>query len=179
MTHVLRTDRLVLAPLGADDLAAWHALNMEPGVRRFLFDDQEWTLDETRERLLAENLRMWSEEGRGLHGIRTREGGALEGWIGWWYFHEPPVLELGYALHPRAWGLGYATEAARAVMADASRRFGEAVFRASTDAPNESSIRVLGRLGFREVRRSPGPVHETVHFVREPGPASPEAELPA
>jgi [ribosomal protein S5]-alanine N-acetyltransferase len=163
----LTTSRLVLDPLQDADLVDLQALDALPEVRRYLFDDLVWTLDETRERLLVENARLWREEGRGLFAIRERGADPMVGWIGFWYFHEPPVLEVGYALHPRVWGRGYVTEAAQAVMAWAAGQHGDTVFRASTDAPNEASVRVLQRLGFREVARRPGRVYETVHFARD------------
>lgn len=163
---VLRTARLYLEPVADTDLDALQALNAEPAVRRYLFDDVAWTLEETRERLLVENARMWREEGRGLLAIREQAGAPLAGWIGFWYFHEPPVLELAYALHPRVWSRGYVMEAAGAVLAWAAQVHGDTTFQASTDAPNEASIRVLERLGFQAVARTPGPVHETVHFAR-------------
>ncbi|MBL8958560.1 MAG: GNAT family N-acetyltransferase [Gemmatimonadetes bacterium] len=175
---VLRTARLHLVPLGEADLVALQALNAEPAVRRYLFDDVVWTVEETRERLLVENARLWREEGRGLFAIREALGAPLVGWIGTWYFHEPPVRELGYALHPRVWGRGYVTEAARAVLAWGAEVHGDTTVRASTDAPNEASIRVLERLGFRAVARTPGPVHDTVHFAlvgRPGGAGAPDA----
>lgn len=169
---LIATARLVLAPLGEHDLEALQALNALPEVRRFLFDDEVWTLEETRDRLLVENARLWAEEGYGLFTMRHPDASDLLGWVGFWYFHEPPVLEVGYALHPGVWGRGYATEAAGAVMAWGARVHGMVAFRASTDAPNEASLRVLSRLGFREVARTPGRAHETVHLARDGAPAA-------
>jgi ribosomal-protein-alanine N-acetyltransferase len=156
----------VLRPLGVADLSWLHALNSEPGVRRFLFDDLIWTMEETQQRLLDENDRMWREEGRGLFAVCLDAGQRPVGWVGYWYFHEPPVLEIGYALHPDVWGQGLAVEAALAVMDWGVSALGDTEFRASTDAPNVASIRVLEKLGFSEARRSPGPRAETVHFWR-------------
>lgn len=165
---ILITPRLVLRPLRDIDLTWLHALNTEPGVRRYLFDDVTWTVDETRERLLEENARLWREEGRGLFAACLPEAAGERpiGWVGFWYFHEPPVLEIGYALHPGEWGRGLTVEGARAVMEWSARTHGDHEFRASTDAPNVASIRVLEQLGFREVRRTPGSHHQTVHFHR-------------
>lgn len=170
MTRIT-TARLALSALEACDLEAFHHLNTDPAVRRYLFDDRIWSLEETRTILMAENLRLWAAAGRGLFGVREGTGGALVGWIGFWYFHEPPVLEIGYALAPGVRGRGYATEAARGLMAWAAAVHGDREFRASTDAPNEDSLRVLAHLGFREVRRSPGVRHETVHLHRVGLPA--------
>jgi len=56
-----------------------------------------------------------------------------------------PPVEIGWHLHPRAQGHGYATEAAAAVMADAAARgLGSVV--AVTDPRNTASQRVCARL---------------------------------
>lgn len=163
---LLRTPRLVLAPMGETELEAWHDLNMHPRVRRYLFDDLEWTRDETRERLFDVNRRLWREEGLGLFGVWEGAGSPLVGWCGFWYFHEPPVRELAYALHPGVWGIGYAVEASRAVLRFGRDVHGDTAFRASTDAPNAASLRVLARLGFHQTGRTAGVLGEIVHLVR-------------
>lgn len=172
MTLTLATSRLVLRPVVEGDLPWFHPLHVEPGVRRYLLDDAVWSAEEVRERLLQPNAALWAREGVGL--LAVLRDGAPVGWCGFWYFHEPPVRELAYALHPSAWGQGVAVEAAIGVLGWAMGR-GDRVFHASTDAPNVASIRVLERLGFREVRRTPGARHETVHFAGEGDPGWPRA----
>lgn len=164
MGLLIRTLRLELRPLASSDLQWLHSFNGDPGVRRFLFDDQVWTESETRERLIEPNAELWSKQRCGLFVVQ--EGGMPVGWAGFWYFHEPPVRELAYALAPAVWGRGLAGEASRGVMWYGMRHLGDLDFRASTDAPNVSSRRVLEKLGFVEQHRSAGPVHETVHFWR-------------
>ncbi len=146
------------------DLAWLTGLDALPEVRRYLFDDRALTSEETAELITGPNARLWEEEGLGLF-VVEHEAAAI-GWAGFWYFHEPRVREVAYALHPSAWGRGFAGESARGVMAFGMARLNDLEFRASTDAPNVASIRVLERLGFTETRRSPGPAHETVHFSR-------------
>ena len=63
------------------------------------------------------------------------------------------VAELGYELHPDYWGHGYATEAARSMLA-----FGFGTLRlqrvwAQCVAENTASARVLERLGMSQQRR--------------------------
>lgn len=58
----------------------------------------------------------------------------------------PQDVEIGWHLHPDAWGQGYATEAARALLAHARRhRLGQLV--AVTHARNVASQRVATRIG--------------------------------
>jgi RimJ/RimL family protein N-acetyltransferase len=63
--------------------------------------------------------------------------------------------ELGYWLTPSAWGRGYATEAARAVLHMARHALRVRRIEASHHVDNVASRRVLTKLGFREVRREP------------------------
>lgn len=65
------------------------------------------------------------------------------------------AIELGYALVPSARGFGFATEAARAVLAAASEVFDFANVRARCDRDNLDSAAVLLRCGMTEVE-SPG-----------------------
>lgn len=91
--------------------------------------------------------------------------------------------ELGYWITPDAWGRGYATEAARAVLAMAGalriRRIEACHF-----ADNPASARVLSKLGFRptgeqslgesRARGGPAPV---IHYARQLGtPLLPDVE---
>jgi len=58
--------------------------------------------------------------------------------------------EFGYWLTPDAWGRGYATEAARAVLAMARHALGLRHVHAGHYLDNPGSGRVLRKLGFRE-----------------------------
>jgi RimJ/RimL family protein N-acetyltransferase len=65
------------------------------------------------------------------------------------------VRNLGFWVGPPAWGLGYATEAAAAVIDEAFAAGTERVT-ASVYADNPASRRVLEKLGFRETGRGEG-----------------------
>lgn len=56
-------------------------------------------------------------------------------------------LEVGWRLARRAWGHGYATEAARAALAEGFDRFGLPAVVSVTTRTNERSRRVMRRLG--------------------------------
>jgi aminoglycoside 6'-N-acetyltransferase len=75
---------------------------------------------------------------------------------------DPPTAEIGYTIGPGHQGLGFATEAVRAVVTYAFERQGVVAVRAVTDARNLASIRVAERLGLRRVAT----VHTT--FKGEP-----------
>ncbi len=84
----------------------------------------------------------------------VREDGAIAGWVG--LFVDGETAEIGYRFFRSYWGQGYATEAARAVIADAFERLGVVRVKALTMAVNAGSRRVMEKLGMR---------HTQTHFV--------------
>ncbi|MEV0719508.1 GNAT family N-acetyltransferase, partial [Asanoa sp. NPDC050611] len=65
----------------------------------------------------------------------------------------PDDVEIGWHLHPDAWGRGYATEAAQAILDDAFSR-GLAKVVAVTDPDNQASQAVCRRLGMTHLGRT-------------------------
>lgn len=68
---------------------------------------------------------------------------------------ESGATELGYWLTPAAWGRGYATEAARAVVDIARHALGLRRLVSGHFVDNPASGGVLRKLGFRETGREP------------------------
>ena len=157
----LATPRLALAPFAAADAEALLALFRDPDVRRYLLDDElvepawvEGEIAASAERFAGGGLGLW---------LARRDADAI-GFVGFRPFFAPPVEQLLYGLLPACTGQGFAVEMADAVVAVAFAAWRETV-RASVDAPNAASVRVLERLGFVEVGRAPGPHGETRHFT--------------
>jgi RimJ/RimL family protein N-acetyltransferase len=159
----LSTTRLELRPLGAADAEALHALWTDVDVRRFLWDGECIPVERTRA-VITESERLFTTERRGLWGAWLRSDKQLCGFGGFWYFRDPPDLELLYGLGRVYWHQGLATELATAVVEYGVSRLGMSDIRASTDAPNEASVRVLDRLGFRLVRRATVGELDTLFF---------------
>jgi RimJ/RimL family protein N-acetyltransferase len=144
----LRTARLVLRPIGPADRAGLHRLWTEPDVRRFLWDDRVIdlaTVDEVIERSAA----SFAAEGFGLFALREPGGADLLGAVGIDRLQPGAEPELIYSLAKACWGRGLASEASRAVIADAFERVGFARVLARTDLPNRASIEVMQRLGMQ------------------------------
>ena len=75
--------------------------------------------------------------------------GRLIGKAGCWR-----LPEIGFIFVPAAWGQGFAFEALSAVIGRVFARFPIPALRADVDPRNGASLRLLGRLGFREVARA-------------------------
>ncbi|KUN41194.1 acetyltransferase [Streptomyces longwoodensis] len=143
----LRTDRLVLRPWRASDLAPWAAMNADPEVRRHLGDLL------TREQSDASVARFraeFEERGYGWWAVEVRATGAFTGFAGLDRVDDGlPFggLEIGWRLAREAWGKGYATEAARAVLDFGFDTLGLPEILAVTTATNLRSQAVMRRIG--------------------------------
>lgn len=159
----LTSVRLRLRPVAVRDAARLHEHWTAPGVRRFLWDDQVISRQQA-DALVAQSERLFAERGYGLWAIGLWDGEEVVGCGGYWTFHEPPQVELVLSLDPAWWGQGLATEACRVLLRYAFEGLGWDAVRASTDAPNAASLRLIRRLGFREVAPLGGSKPDTVFF---------------
>ncbi|MFD7898367.1 GNAT family N-acetyltransferase [Streptomyces sp. NPDC059743] len=144
----LETPRLRLRSLTESDLDHVVALDNDPGVRRFIDAGRPVSSDTVRRETLPRLL------GRGFW---AAEESATGEWLGWFSLEpesEPgwDVVELGYRLRRSAWGHGYATEAARALVDKAFTELGTERVTAQTMTVNSASRRVLEKTGLRYVR---------------------------
>ncbi len=92
----------------------------------------------------------FEQEGYGLWAVEIRSSGAFAGYVGLWPVPEGlpfgPV-EVGWRLAQHAWGEGYATEGARASVADGFERLGIDEIVSFTSLDNHRSERVMQKVG--------------------------------
>ncbi len=146
-TPTLETSRLVLRPLTEADADAVYAISNEPRVRRYLWDDEPVSV-EAVEGVISRSSESFAETGLGVFGVRRRGGdGRLIGYCGLLRVPGTAGVELFYALLPRWWGRGLATEAARACLRFGFEEIGLEQVVAGADSPNAASRRVISKLG--------------------------------
>jgi len=150
---ILDTARLRLVPWESGNLEPLHQLWIDPGVRRFLWDDRIATLEEARD-LIERSLVDCRRTGLGHWTLRLRNREPIIGFAGLRPTDVAGEADLVYGLDPAYWRRGLATEAARAVLAYGFERLCLTRIVANTDPPNQASIRVLERLGMRFERRA-------------------------
>jgi ribosomal-protein-alanine N-acetyltransferase len=152
----LRTARTLLRQWREDDLPAWIAMNADPEVRRW------FTAVLTPEQAYAEASRIRAaiaERGWGPWALELPGSGLpcerFAGFVGLLVHGLPlpfmPAVEIGWRLDRRAWGQGYATEAARAALDFAFETLG---------LPDVVSITVPGNAASRAVMRRLGLEHD-------------------
>ncbi len=145
----LTTSRLVLRPAADGDADALYAMHSDARVLRY-WDAPPWT-DQARAAGFIARSRAMAEEGTGVRPVLERAAdGAFLGWVmlGRW---NPDFRSaaLGYCLDEHAWGVGHATEAARALLGWAFATLDLNRVQAECDTRNLGSARVLEKLGFR------------------------------
>jgi RimJ/RimL family protein N-acetyltransferase len=131
-----------------DDLDAYAAISADVEVMRYLGDGKPLKRPDTW-RQIAMILGHWTLRGYGLLAIEEKATGALVGRAG---FFEPegwPGFELGWMLRRASWGKGYATEAARRLLAHAFTDMKRERVISLIREANTPSIRVAERLGER------------------------------
>lgn len=163
-TRVIETARLILRPITTRDVEMLHQIWIEPEVREYLWDGEIITTDRVRS-LIDASLQSFNEQGFGLWAIWLHHTDSLIGFCGFWFFHDPPKLELLYGVSSPHWHRGLATEAARAML---NYGFGELSFdriEASTDVANLASIRVMEKAGMTFWKREITNGLDTIYYA--------------
>lgn len=144
----IETERLILRPLGLDDLEDFLELHRQPEVVEFLGPAAP---ELARERLeLCQ--RTWEERGHDLIAMIERSSGRFVGRSGLKYWPQFNETEVGWVLHRTAVGHGYATEAARAVIDWGFETFPLPYITAMIRPDNGRSLGVARRLSLAPIR---------------------------
>lgn len=139
----------------------------QPGVRRFVFDDQAIAAERTAE-IIAKSGTLFATERFGLWLAETAIEPTLVGFGAFWYFRDPPELELLYGVADAYTGQGFGREIARAIVSYGFDILTMPLIRASTDADHARSRRLLVDLGFRLERQAIVNDLDTVFYVAVP-----------
>ena len=145
----LTTARLRLRPFAASDGDDLWALQSNPHVLRY-WDSPPWT-DRARVDRFLDTCRAMATEGSGTRLVVERADDAT--FLGWTSLNRwnPDFrsASLGYCFREAAWGHGYATESAAALLTWAFATLDLNRVQAETDTRNLASARVLEKLGFQ------------------------------
>ena len=142
-TPVLRTSRLTLRAIRAEDHADLLALARDPDVMRYMHEGPTPTPADVWN-CMAGALGQWALRGYGMMVVEDREGFA--GRLGFFHPYGATDPLLVYAIASRAWGKGYASEGAQAALdwimaTHRPRRIGSNI-----DPRNTASARIAQKL---------------------------------
>jgi RimJ/RimL family protein N-acetyltransferase len=145
---ILTTERLSLRTLSAEDAGFMLRLLNEPSFIQHIGDKGVRTEEDARAYLANGPLTSYERHGFGLWLVEERESGAAAGVCGLLKRETLEDVDIGYAFVPEFWSRGYASEAAAAVLAYGRSALGLRRIVAVVNADNQSSIRLLEKLGF-------------------------------
>jgi RimJ/RimL family protein N-acetyltransferase len=146
----LVTERLALREFRPSDVATLHRLDSDPRVMRYIGDGS------TRSRAAVDAAVRRSMKYYGTYpglGVWPAEDRASGGFIGWFclkYVPDTVEIEVGYRLAPDAWGRGYATEGALALVRYGLDELGLLRIIGLTHPDNAASQRVLLKAGLTD-----------------------------
>jgi len=150
----LRTERLLVRPMGPGDLTRHHAIFSDPAVVRYLYEEP-MDLQAAREHLARRCAVDLPVEGGWQNlGVEVQGEGVLIGEVGVALVSQVHRhCEIGYVFDPASSGHGYATEATSLVVEVAFSVLGAHRVSARLDGRNGPSARLLERLGMRREAR--------------------------
>ncbi|MGH7493516.1 MAG: GNAT family N-acetyltransferase [bacterium] len=160
----IRTSRLHLRPLMTTDLDEMHRLWTDPGVRKFLWDD-EIISRELAGAVIERSGLLFQQHGFGIWAVLPQKEETIIGFGGFWYFHEPPELQILFGLAPTLWNQGYATEIACALIRYGIETCEMERIIGSADAPNLASLRVMEKAGMHYDKRVEIAGRDTVYYA--------------
>ena len=143
----ITTARLRLRARTLADLEPIVEMDADPRVRQFIDGplDRATHREEVWRRIIEgrpEPHASWA--------IEWRDRPGLAGLCHLSHSEEAGLTQIGWRLHPSAWGQGVATEAARAVLARALGPIGLPAIVALIDPENRASIRVAEKIGMMQ-----------------------------
>lgn len=169
-TRAIYSDRLMLRPVELSDVESTFAYAGDAeSVGLMMFLPYE-SMEET-EQSIRDALEQWQSPQPERREYAVIRGGEHIGGITLYHLDAPGEAELGWVLRRDKWGRGYATEAARALMAHAKREWGVRRVIACCDSENIASKRVMEKLGMRHVstgtRKNRSSAEERTELVYE------------
>ena len=155
MDIFLETERLVLRRFTKVDVDNLVELDSDPDVMRYINGGKPTSRDEIESDILPAFLDYYERfEGYGFWAAIEKSSGEF---LGWFHFRprkggDVDEPELGYRLRKSAWGKGYGTEGARALIRKGFTDLGVQRVVAETLVVHTASRRVMEKAGLDFVR---------------------------
>ena len=152
MNLILQTNRLILRPLELSDAKAMFAMDNNPEVHKYLWQNPTQTVEETIK--IIEYVRgQYQKNNIGRFATILKETNQFIGWTGIKYIDDhienenTNFFDYGYRLNEKFWGKGYATEATRLWLDYGLNQMNIDKIHAYTHSENIASNTVLKKTG--------------------------------
>lgn len=142
----LTTHRLTLRPFSVKDVPLLHRIMNEPDIMQYFPNTAPPDIERVQS-IIERQFTQWGTYNLGWWAVVPNEGTELIGWNGLQYLPETDEVEVGYLLSKQFWGLGYATEGARASLKFGFETLGLRQIIGLTHPENTGSQNVLKKCG--------------------------------
>jgi RimJ/RimL family protein N-acetyltransferase len=167
---ILETERLILREVIESDDAFMLDLLNQPSFIKYIGDRNVRNLEQSRDFIENRYRASYRNNGFGLYAVELKENKTPIGICGFVRRDTLPDADIGFAFLPQYERKGYAFESASAVMEYGRKVLGLKRVLAITSVDNESSGRLLGKLGFKfdGLVTLPGDTEEIKLFSYQP-----------
>jgi RimJ/RimL family protein N-acetyltransferase len=146
MHIIFETPRLLLRQFTEADAPLILSLNSDPEIVKYVHEPTLKTIEHATE-ILHDIILPQYRNKLGRWAIYTKDNMDFIGWCGLKYLPGPDEIDLGYRLMQKAWGKGFATEAAQHSVAYGFKDLGLKLITGRAHIENLASIKVLEKIG--------------------------------
>lgn len=155
MTKIVETPRLLMREFLTTDVQDLFEMDRLPEVHRFI-DNRPVTNITQVEEGIRYLQQQYNQYGIGRWAVIEKATNTFIGWSGLKFYTTPinkhcDFYELGYRFHPKAWGKGFATEAAKAWLDYGFDTLAAQEVFAMTHPDHRASKNVLTKVGFHYI----------------------------
>lgn len=171
MNIVIETDRLLLRTFTVEDAPLIYELNLDPEVTRYTGDPVK-DLHQAQQVLEQTILPQYALYNHGRWAVHVKGPDPVAtGFIGWCGLKARPErneIDLGYRFMQKAWGKGYASEAAWACLEYGFKNLNLQRIVGRAMPQNKASLRVLEKCGMQYIGEEvvddhPAITYEAIH----------------
>lgn len=146
MHIIFETPNLILRQFTGADAPLILALNSDPEIVKYVHEPTLKTVEEA-EKILHDIILPQYKNKLGRWAIHIKDNNEFIGWCGLKYRPELDEIDLGYRLMQKAWGKGFATEAARHTLDYGLNQLQLKLITGRAHIENNASIKVLEKIG--------------------------------
>jgi ribosomal-protein-alanine N-acetyltransferase len=152
MNLVIETDRLLLRPLEISDAEVMFAMDSNPLVHKYLWQNPTQEISETI-KIIEYVQKQYAENNIGRFATILKETGEFMGWTGIKYINDhvensnTNFYDYGYRLDEKFWNKGFATEASHAWLDYGFNQMKIDLMNAYTHFENGASNHILQKVG--------------------------------
>lgn len=151
----IETERLFLREFQLDDTEGLFELDSNPLVHQYLGTKPLSNIEQAKE-VICFIQKQYSENGIGRWALIRKSDEQFLGWAGLKFIKEATngyinFYDLGYRLIPKYWGIGYATEAAKAALKFGFDELEPEYIYGITEVNNTASQNVLQKCGLGKI----------------------------